>query len=357
MSASVMVARSPGSSATGTPAGMVSRAEVDLRCSAETRDSISGLAGSAISGNAASVSSASAQHSPAVASDLLQLTKPRIVTMILVTTVISALIAGGGTMPLLLVLHLVIGVAMVAGSAGAMNQVWEYQIDGKMERTRRRPIAAGRIGFWPGFAYSALLGAAGTFYLTVAVGPVPAFFAMATWLLYVPIYTPLKVRSQWNTTVGAISGALPMMIGYTATGGSISDPAGWLLVGVLIAWQYPHFMAIAWLFRRQYAEAGFHMTTTVEPTGRSAAIQSVLGMVALAGCLVGLVYLIAGSSSIGFAVMVTLVLVVTYPMTAAAIGFWRTRDDVTARKLLRASLLQLPASLLLLTVAALVWGR
>jgi protoheme IX farnesyltransferase len=125
----------------------------------------------------------------------------------------------------------------------------------------------------------------------------------------------------------------------------------------LMAWQYPHFMAIAWLFRRQYAEAGFKMTTTVEPTGRSAAIQSVLGMVVLAGCLVGLVYLIAGASLVGLALMVTLVLVVTYPMTAAAVRFWQSRDDVTARKLLRASLLQLPASLLLLTIAALVWGR
>ncbi|HBJ38439.1 MAG TPA: hypothetical protein DDZ51_27540 [Planctomycetaceae bacterium] len=124
-----------------------------------------------------------------------------------------------------------------------------------------------------------------------------------------------------------------------------------------MAWQYPHFMAIAWLFRRQYAEAGFQMTTTVEPSGRSAAIQSVAGMIALAGCLVGLVYLIAGSSTIAMALMVALVLSITYPMTAAAVRFWQSRDDMTARKLLRASLLQLPASLLLLTIAALVWGQ
>jgi len=330
MSVSVMVAPSPGSPATGPQTRMVSRDEVD---------------------------SVPGQNSPTLAADLLQLTKPRIVTMILVTTAIAALIAGGGTMAPLLLFHLIVGVAMVAGSAGAMNQVWEYRIDGQMERTRRRPIAAGRIGFWSGFAFSAILGAIGFAYLWLLIGPAPAFFALATWVLYVPIYTPLKIRSEWNTTVGAISGALPMMIGYTASGGSVTDPMGWLLVGVLMAWQYPHFMAIAWLFRRQYAEAGFQMTTTVEPSGKRAAIQSVAGMIVLAGCLVGLVYLIAEPSTVATGIMMLLVLAVTYPMTIAAVRFWKSRDDLTARKLLRASLLQLPASLLLLTIAALVWGR
>ena len=349
MSVSVMVAPSPGSSATGSPAPMVSRGDVDSRGSGNPQ-------GMPAVGST-SANPKTGEASPAIAADLLQLTKPRIVTMILVTTAIAALIAGGGTMSPLLLLHLIVGVAMVAGSAGAMNQVWEYRIDGQMERTRRRPIAAGRIGFWSGFAFSTLLGVVGCVYLWLVIGPAPSLFALATWVLYVPIYTPMKVRSQWNTTVGAISGALPMMIGYTATGGSVTDPTGWLLVGVLMAWQYPHFMAIAWLFRRQYAEAGFQMTTTVEPSGRSAAIQSVAGMIALAGCLVGLVYLIAGSSTIAMALMVALVLSITYPMTAAAVRFWQSRDDMTARKLLRASLLQLPASLLLLTIAALVWGQ
>jgi len=346
-----MVAPSPGSPATGSHTPAASGGDVDPRVSADS------LAMAAAGDAAMAAGAVPGQNSPALAADLLQLTKPRIVTMILVTTAIAALIAGGGTMAPLLLLHLVIGVAMVAGSAGAMNQVWEYRIDGQMERTRRRPIAAGRIGFWSGFAFSAVLGAVGSVYLWISIGPAPAIFALATWVMYVPIYTPMKTRSQWNTTIGAISGALPMMIGYTASGGSVTDPMGWLLVGVLMAWQYPHFMAIAWLFRRQYAEAGFQMTTTVEPSGRSAAIQSVAGMIALAACLVGLVFLIAGSSATATVLMIACVLAVTYPMTIAAVRFWQSRDDLTARKLLRASLLQLPASLLLLTIAALIWGR
>lgn len=364
MSVSVMVAPSPGSPATGSQTRLASRGDNDPRVHVDPQG-VSGaddLAGreslkTGLDAAATVANSVPGKNNPALAADLLQLTKPRIVTMILVTTVIAALIAGGGTMAPLLLCHLVIGVALVAGSAGAMNQVWEHQIDGQMERTRRRPIAAGRIGFWAGFSFSIILGAIGSGYLWLLIGPAPALFAIATWVLYVPIYTPLKVRSEWNTTVGAISGALPMMIGYTASGGSAMDPTGWLLVGVLMAWQYPHFMAIAWLFRRQYAEAGFQMTTTVEPTGRRAAIQSVAGMLILAGCLLGLVYLIVGSVTLPAAVMMLMVLAVTYPMTAAAVRFWHSRDDLTARKLLRASLLQLPASLLLLTIAALVWGR
>jgi heme o synthase len=288
--------------------------------------------------------------------DLLELTKPRIVMMILVTASVAAVIAGGTLSPWLF-LHLLIGVALVAGSAGAMNQIWEYRIDGQMERTRRRPLPAGRLGLPSALAFASALGVVGLLYLTIAFGPVPALLALATWVLYVPIYTPLKVRSEWNTTVGAVSGALPVMIGYTAAGGLLSDVSGWLLVGVLVAWQYPHFMAIAWLFRRQYAEAGFQMTTTVEPTGRRAGWQSVIGMVVLMLCLISLAVILTPSSLLASIVLSVIVLAVTYPMTAAAVRFASRRDDLTARRLLRASLLQLPASLLLLTCAAILFGQ
>ncbi len=291
-----------------------------------------------------------------VLADLLQLTKPRIVTMILVTAIVAALIAAGTAVSLAALLHLMVGVALVAGSAGAMNQVWEFRVDALMERTRRRPIPAGRLGLPLATSFAIAIGVLGTAYLVAAFGPVPALVAVATWVLYVPIYTPLKVRSEWNTTVGALSGALPIMIGYTAAGGSLSDASGWLLVGVLFAWQYPHFMAIAWLCRRQYDEAGFQMTTTVEPTGRRAGWQSVVGMGVLSACLLALAVILTPSSWLATAVLAAAVLLATYPMTAAAVRFAMRRDDLTARRLLRASLLQLPASLLLLTIAALFFG-
>jgi heme o synthase len=266
------------------------------------------------------------------ARDLLELTKPRIVTMILVTTLIAA----------------------VAGSAGAMNQVWERKIDGEMERTRRRPLPAGRMSTSMAAIYSVVLGLVGTAYLAYTLGWVPAIVGLVTWITYVPIYTPLKTRSSWNTTVGAISGALPMMIGYTAAGGSLSDARGWLLVGVLVAWQYPHFMAIAWLYRRQYGEAGFRMSTTVEPTGVSAGWQSVVGMLVLVGCLIGLAVTGPETTLVRTLIWAVCLTAVSLPMLRAAIRFAADRSDFTARKLLRASLLQLPASLLLVMAAAIL---
>jgi protoheme IX farnesyltransferase len=289
-----------------------------------------------------------------VARDFLELTKPRIVTMVLVTALVAAVIASGRSIEPMVLVHLLIGVSMVAGSASAMNQVWERRIDAEMERTRRRPLPSGRMMVGVAAAFSVVLGVLGTAHLAYYLGAVPAIVGVITWITYVPIYTPLKTRSAWNTTVGAVSGALPVMIGYTAAGGSLYDVAGWLVVGVLVAWQYPHFMAIAWLYRRQYGEAGFQMTTTVEPTGRSAGWQSVSGMVLLVGCLLGLAVLPGETGALGRSVVAGLLLLVSYPMCMAAWRFARDRNDGTARKLLRASLLQLPASLLLLTVAALL---
>lgn len=291
---------------------------------------------------------------PSWAHDLLTLTKPRIVIMILVTALVAAVVASGSSIGLMTLVHLLFGVALVAGSAGAMNQVWERRIDGEMERTRRRPIPAGRMNAGTAAAFSIAIGVLGTGYLAFFLGLVPAAVGVATWITYVPIYTPLKTRSAWNTTVGAVSGALPVLIGYTAAGGSLSDLRGWLLVGVLVAWQYPHFMAIAWLYRRQYGEAGFRMTTTVEPSGRSAGWQSVAGMLLLVVCLIGLAVSHVDSSPWGLMVWVACLTAVSYPMTMAAIRFALDRNDRTARILLRASLLQLPASLLLVTAVAIL---
>lgn len=302
----------------------------------------------------ASMPAAAVATRASVARDLLELTKPRIVTMILVTTLIAAVVATGGSTDMLTLVHLLVGVAMVAGSAGAMNQVWERKIDGEMERTRRRPLPAGRMPTAAAAIFSTVLGLVGTSYLAINLGWVPAMVGLVTWITYVPIYTPLKTRSSWNTTVGAISGALPMMIGYTAAGGALSDVRGWLLVGVLVAWQYPHFMAIAWLYRRQYGEAGFRMSTTVEPTGVSAGWQSVVGMVALLGCLVGLALTGTDTITTRNLIWIACLITVSLPMTRTAIRFALDRNDFTARKLLRASLLQLPASLLLVMAAAIL---
>lgn len=280
--------------------------------------------------------------------DLVQLTKPRIVTMILVTTVSTAMIAAGGLVPVGSMLLLLIATGLVAGSAGGANQIWERVIDCEMARTATRPLPAARLSTGFATAFTASIGTLGTALLWIGFGGVPAAVGLLTWLTYVFVYTPMKTRTSWNTTVGAIAGALPMLIGYTALGGSLGDATGWLLFGVLAAWQYPHFMAIAWLYRRQYAEAGFCMSTTVEPTGISAAVQSILGSAAVIICSLALCFGTPGI--LAGAIGSVAVLFASVPMLKASIRFAKDRTDATARRLLRSSLLVLPAVLAVVTI-------
>lgn len=290
-----------------------------------------------------------ATRSPsAIISDYVQLTKPRIVVMILVTTAATAMIGAGGFVPAAQLIWLLVATAAVASSAGAANQIWERVIDGRMTRTASRPLPDGRLGIVPATIFTALLGIAGSALLHWMFGPTTAIVGVMTWLLYVLVYTPMKTRSAWNTTVGAVAGALPVLIGYTATGGSLADSGGWLLLGVLAAWQYPHFMAIAWMYRRQYSEAGFCMTTTVDPTGRSAGWQSIVGSIALILCGVTLCFLPGGGIVGSVAAMG--VFASAWPMLLASIRFAIQPGDALARKLLRSSLLVLPAVLAIVTL-------
>ena len=189
----------------------------------------------------------------------------------------------------------------------------------------------------------------GTAYLALAVGAVPAILGVLTWALYIGVYTPMKTRTEWNTTVGAIAGALPMLMGYTAAGGSLWDVEGWLLFGVLLLWQYPHFMAIAWMYRYDYGAAGLKMTPVVEPTGRRAGWQAIVGSLLLVATLVALVMM----GNWGWLLAIAAV-AVTAKFVVASFQFAKQPDDITARHLLRASILQLPAAMIVLVISALV---
>lgn len=279
--------------------------------------------------------------------DYLELAKPRIVTMILIVTAMSAVVAAGRDLQLWPLVHLLLGTALVAGSAGVLNQVVEKEVDGLMARTRHRPLPRERISPVWATLYGVVLVLAGTGHLTWKVGVVPAALGVATWALYVAVYTPMKTRTQFNTTVGAIAGALPMLMGYTAAGGGLWDARGWLLFAVLFLWQYPHFMAIAWMYRYDYGSAGLKMTPVVEPSGRSAGWQAVVGTLLLAIVLVSLVW----PHRWGVALAVLAVLV-TAKFFIASLAFARNPDDITARRLLRASLAQLPAAMLVLVFSA-----
>lgn len=307
---------------------------------------------------ATSVPGNDAKPSPPPWKDWLELSKPRIVTMILVTTIASAWIAmGTQSLPPSFGFFgwcvLLLGTGFIAGSAGAANQIWERRIDRFMPRTASRPLPGERISTAAAILATGGCLIAGLAALYFQFSVWPAAVGLATWVLYVLIYTPMKTRTAWNTTVGAVAGALPVFMGYTAAGGDWFEPAGWMLFGVLAFWQYPHFMAIAWLYRHQYGQAGFQMTTTIDPTGRHAGWQSIVGSVCLLACGLFVCFvpveglLVFSPASVLTAVLVT---VASYPLIAAAVRFSRAPGDLLARKMLRWSLVVLPAVLLVMTL-------
>jgi protoheme IX farnesyltransferase len=280
--------------------------------------------------------------------DYLELTKPRIVALELVTVIVAAHLAAPLGVDPWLLLHTVCGAALVAASAGAWNQWWEQAADAQMPRTANRPLPAGRLASMQVIAFGAATLIAGAMELMLAVNVATAGVALATWLIYVLAYTPLKTRSPLNTAVGAVGGALPILIGWTAAGAAI-DIRAVALMGVMFLWQFPHFMAIAWLYRADYARAGQRMLTVVDPTGLRAGAQAVIGALALIPVsLVPALAPEAGSPLIygGWALLLGIA------QLAAAILFLLHRDDRSARRLLRASLAYLICWMSLLLLVA-----
>lgn len=279
--------------------------------------------------------------------DFLELTKPRISAMVLVTVAVAAFVAGWGPPDGWLLANTLLGTALVAASASALNQWLERDSDALMERTADRPLPAGRLSGGQVIGFSLIAIVAGTFYLALSVGMLTAALGLLTWTLYVWVYTPLKRRTPANTAIGAVAGALPVLMGWSAVG-SIWDLRAWALFLILFLWQFPHFMAIAWIYRREYAAAGLRMLSTVDPSGQRAAAQAmtaalVLVPVSLVPCL----SLPAGSLLVGWA----LALGVAQLLCAAV--FFVQKSEPAARRLLLASLIYLPAMMGLLALGPL----
>jgi protoheme IX farnesyltransferase len=281
--------------------------------------------------------------------DYVELTKPRIVVLELVTVVVAAFLASPWGIDPWLLLHAVSGAALVAASAGAVNQWWERETDGRMARTESRPLPAGRLNSAQVLLFGAATLIVGLLELSLWVNLATTGVALATWLIYVFAYTPMKTRSPLNTAVGAVSGALPILIGWTATGAAV-DIRAWALVGVMFLWQFPHFMAIAWLYRLEYARAGQRMLTVVDPTGLRAGAQALVGALALVPIsLVPALAPYAGSPAFYCAWAVVLGSI----QVAAATQFLIHRDNRSARRLLRTSLCYLVCWMGLLLITAL----
>ena len=284
------------------------------------------------------------------AGDYLMLTKPRITVLVLVTTYAGIQLAAGASVPWLLALHTLLGTALVCAGTSTLNQVWERDRDARMRRTAQRPLPAARLQVEDALHFGVALAVVGMIELAVFVNLLAALVAAATLALYLFVYTPLKTRTWLCTVVGAVPGALPPVIGWAAVRGNL-DPPAWALFAILFVWQLPHFYAIAWMHREDYARAGFPMLAVVDPEGRatssqilswSAALIPASVLPAMAG-LAGWVYT-AGAILLGTAFI------------GLALGVALRCDYARARRVFLGSILYLPALSALLVFDRLLQG-
>ncbi|MCP3960315.1 MAG: protoheme IX farnesyltransferase [bacterium] len=262
--------------------------------------------------------------------------------MVVLTTAAGYLLTAPRPIDWLLLCHAMLGTALVASGASALNQVIERHTDARMRRTANRPIPAGRLDVERAFAFGLMISLVGVVYLTFLVNPLTAVIGALTLASYVLIYTPLKRRSSLSTIVGAVPGAAPPVMGVTAATGELGVMA-WILFGILFLWQMPHFLAIAWMYRADYERGGFPLLTLGHLPGQRTARQMVLYAAALipvsvlpsvlgyAGALYFVGALVLGLLFLGF-----------------CFAFGKTQDARAARRLLLVSVIYLPVVLLLM---------
>ena len=279
--------------------------------------------------------------SPTRVGDFVELTKPRITTLVVVTAGVGYAVGAARGLDPAAFVALLIGTALVAGGASALNQYWEREADARMERTKLRPIPAGRMAPPEALAFGLAVAAAGLVLLATING-LTALLGLAALASYVLAYTPLKRITSLCTVVGAIPGALPPMMGWAAARGSL-DAGAWALFGILFLWQLPHFLAIGWIFREDYARGGFPMLTVLDVDGRSTARQMMLYSAALIP-----VTLAAGALASAGTGYLTGALALGLVFFGASTRFAWKRSIAAARALVLVSILYLPALLGLL---------
>ena len=283
-----------------------------------------------------------------VLSSYWELTKPEVNFLIAMTTVAAFCLGSPGSLvqfPWLLLLHTLLGTVLVASGAGALNQLIERRFDAQMRRTARRPIAAGRIQPNHALVFGALLALTGVLYLALAVRLAASLLALLTLTAYLFLYTPLKRRTPLCTLVGAFPGAMPILIGYVAATGKL-DSKAWLLYAILFFWQFPHFMAIAWMYREDYARAGYEVLPPGTEKARFMGWQSVLPTLALVAVAVTAMALGHGNPVL---MAGTLLLSLGFLYFAARLAL--IRSSQSARRLLLVSILYLPLVFLLVVLA------
>ncbi len=268
--------------------------------------------------------------------DLVELVKARLTLLVLLTTAVGFYLGAEGPINFVALLHTVFGTAAAAAGAAALNQWWEYNLDALMERTRSRPVPAGRMRPRDAVILGSALSIFGVAYLAFVCNALSAALAAITIIIYIFAYTPLKRVSTFNTALGAVPGALPPMIGWAAARGTLNAGA-WTLFAILFFWQLPHFFAIAWMYRDDYARAGFQMISSDDRTGERSASQSVFF------CM--LLFVVAGLPAfLGIATVFYLLaeLILGAVFVAVAMRFLKTRTRVDARRLFITSIIYLP---------------
>jgi protoheme IX farnesyltransferase len=279
-------------------------------------------------------------------SDFAELVKARLTSLVLLTTAVGFYVGAQGPVDYLALFHVVLGTAAAAAGASALNQWWERESDALMDRTKARPVPAGRMRPTAALIAGGVLSIFGVWYLAITCNGLSAVLAAITILIYIFAYTPLKRVSTTNTLVGAIPGALPPMIGWAAARGTL-DVGAWSLFAILVLWQLPHFFAIAWMYRDDYSRAGFQMISSDDRTGERSASQSVFFCMML---------LILGGLPAFLEVVtwwyVPIELALGGWFVAMAMRFLRLRTPAAARMLFITSIVYLP-----LLLAALVFTK
>ena len=268
--------------------------------------------------------------------DLVELVKARLTLLVLLTTAVGFYLGADSPINFAALLHTVFGTAAAAAGAAALNQWWEHNLDALMQRTRSRPVPAGRMRPRDAVILGSALSIFGVAYLAFVCNALSAALAAITIIIYIFAYTPLKRVSTFNTALGAVPGALPPMIGWAAARGTLNAGA-WMLFAILFFWQLPHFFAIAWMYRDDYARAGFQMISSDDRTGERSASQSVFF------CM--LLFIVAGLPAfLGIATVFYLLaeLILGAVFVAVAMRFLKTRARADARRLFIASIIYLP---------------
>jgi protoheme IX farnesyltransferase len=271
--------------------------------------------------------------------DYLELTKPRITVLILICTAVGYLFGSPNSFHLALFVHVLLGTGLMASGTAALNQWYEADSDAKMRRTSKRPIPAGRMKSVHAFVFGMSLSVAGFADLWIGANALAAALGLFTLATYIFLYTPLKRRSAVCTTVGALPGAMPPLIGYAAASG-ILDAGALALFLILFVWQFPHFYAIAWMYRDDYARGGIRMLPVIEPDGESTARRIVAcSLLLIPVSLVPRFLGMTGSGYVAAAIVAGLVLLYF------GVRLGRERTVLGARHVLLASVLYLPVLL------------